>query len=113
MRPLTRPAPPTALAAAAEERARQQSAFERVRQVLTARWPAARVHLFGSVASGLSVRSNNDLDVCLEMEGVGDDQVGAGGKGSGRTLAWPTLGARGCAAFWGSALYDLYAQSAA
>lgn len=68
----------------AEEQQRQRKAFERVQEVLTARWPHARVHLFGSVANGLSVRSNNDLDVCLEMAEVGDDQVGWGcGPGRG------------------------------
>lgn len=52
-------------------------AFEAVRSLLQARYPGARVHLFGSVANGLSVRHNNDIDVCLELEDVqGDDQVG-------------------------------------
>ena len=36
-----------------------------------------RVELFGSVANGLSVRSSNDLDVCLHIEdtGTGDATV--------------------------------------
>ena len=50
-------------------------AFEWVKSLLQARYPGAGVHLFGSVANGLSVRHNNDIDVCLELEGV-DDQVG-------------------------------------
>lgn len=75
----------------AEEKQRQREAFARVREVLQARWPASRVHLFGSVANGLSVRSNNDLDVCLEMRDVGDDQVRGltGGGGGGHWGATP------------------------
>lgn len=61
----------------AEERATQQAAFDAVSSLLQARWPGARVHLFGSVANGLSVRHNNDIDVCLELEGIElDDTVG-------------------------------------
>lgn len=61
----------------AEERATQQAAFGAVSSLLQARWPGARVHLFGSVANGLSVRHNNDIDVCLELEGIElDDTVG-------------------------------------
>ena len=57
-------------------------AFESVRSLLQARWPGARVHLFGSVANGLSVRHNNDLDVCLELEELlEDEQVGWVGPG--------------------------------
>lgn len=59
---------------AAEHQA-QLDVFEGVKALLQARYPGARVHLFGSVANGLSVRHNNDIDVCLELEGV-DDQVG-------------------------------------
>jgi predicted nucleotidyltransferase len=46
-----------------------------VKSLLQARYPGAGVHLFGSVANGLSVRNNNDIDVCLELQGV-EDQVG-------------------------------------
>lgn len=59
---------------AAEHQA-QLDVFEGVKALLQARYPGARVHLFGSVANGLSVRHNNDIDVCLELEGV-DDQAG-------------------------------------
>lgn len=46
------------------------------------------MHLFGSVANGLSVRHNNDIDVCLELEDVaGEDQVGQGG-GVGWWFVW-------------------------
>lgn len=70
MEPAPSPPPP------AEERATQLQAFDAVRSLLQARFPGARVHLFGSVANGLSVRHNNDIDVCLELEEVaGDDQV--------------------------------------
>ena len=41
-----------------------------IRSLLQARYPGSRVHLFGSVANGLSVRHNNDIDVCLELEEV-------------------------------------------
>lgn len=62
-----------------EERATQVQAFEAVRSLLQARFPGARVHLFGSVANGLSVRHNNDIDVCLELEDVaGEDQAAKG-----------------------------------
>lgn len=68
----------SSLAPTPEEQQRQQAAFDRVRAVLLRRWPHARVHLFGSVANGLSVRSSNDLDVCLELPDVGDDQAAKG-----------------------------------
>lgn len=62
-----------------EERAQQVQAFEGVRSLLRARYPGARVHLFGSVANGLSVRHNNDIDVCLELESIqGEDTAGKG-----------------------------------
>ena len=60
--------------------------------LLQARWPGARVHLFGSVANGLSVRHNNDIDVCLELEGIElDDTVRAlqGSWGLGPCCYWP------------------------
>lgn len=68
----------------AEERTAQQGAFDTVRSLLQARWPGARVHLFGSVANGLSVRHNNDIDVCLELEDIApEDLVGGGWVGEG------------------------------
>lgn len=63
-----------------EERATQQAAFDAVSSLLQARWPGARVHLFGSVANGLSVRHNNDIDVCLELEGIELDDTAAKGE---------------------------------
>ncbi len=41
---------------------------------------APQVHLFGSVANGLSIRNNNDLDVCLEVAGAQLDSAGAKGE---------------------------------
>lgn len=38
-----------------------------VRGLLTARWPDARVHLFGSAANQLCIHRTNDIDVCLEV----------------------------------------------
>ena len=43
---------------------------ENSRQILTKRWPKAKVVLFGSFANGLSVKSSNDIDVCLIMDWV-------------------------------------------
>ena len=69
------PCAPCSVALPAEERATMMGAFESVRALLLARWPGARVHLFGSVANGLSVRHNNDLDVCLELAEVQQDDL--------------------------------------
>jgi len=40
-----------------------------------ARWPEARVHLFGSTASRLNLRHSNDLDVSLELLPEPEDKV--------------------------------------
>jgi predicted nucleotidyltransferase len=56
-----------------QERAAWATAFAAVREVLQARWPDARVVLFGSAANGLAVRGGNDIDVCLELDAAGDD----------------------------------------
>ena len=56
-----------------EERGRWLTSFEAVQQVLLSRWPHGRVVLFGSAANGLSVRSSNDIDVSLQIEGIEDD----------------------------------------
>ena len=92
---LTLAGTPPALAPRAEERAAQQRAFDAVRTLLQARWPGARVHLFGSVANGLSVRHNNDIDVCLELEHIAlDDQVGGWQGACGPLVMWSLAGAR-------------------
>jgi hypothetical protein len=41
---------------------------------------APQVHLFGSVANGLSIRNNNDLDVCLALPGEALDSAAAKGE---------------------------------
>lgn len=56
-----------------EERAAWQGAFQQVHDVLKRRWPECRVVLFGSAANGLSVRSSNDIDVCIQLDAVGSD----------------------------------------
>eukprot|EP00887_Chlorella_sp_A99_P002114 scaffold21.g2114.t1 len=56
------------------ERQQQMAAFGAVKATLLQRWPGARVHLFGSVANGLSVRHNNDIDVCLEIKLDGSEE---------------------------------------
>ena len=56
-----------------EDKGAWQRAFKQVKDVLQARWPEGRVVLFGSAANGLSVRSSNDIDVCLELDAVGAD----------------------------------------
>ena len=43
--------------------------------VLNARWPEGSVHLFGSTANCLSVTNNNDIDVCLELPELPDEQA--------------------------------------
>lgn len=51
-----------------------------VRGLLTKRWPEASVHLFGSAANQLCIHRTNDIDVCLEVPGVGlDDHEAKGG----------------------------------
>jgi hypothetical protein len=37
--------------------------------------PYLQVHLFGSWANGLSITSNNDIDVCLEIDDLPDEQA--------------------------------------
>lgn len=56
------------LAAPAQETQAQQRAFEGVRVIVQRRWPRARLELFGSAANGLSIGSNNDIDVCLVVD---------------------------------------------
>ena len=58
-----------------EEQQRQKEAFKRVRSVLLQQWSEAQVHLFGSTANCLSICNNNDIDVCLELPQVVQDQV--------------------------------------
>ena len=43
--------------------------------VLKARWPEGSVHLFGSTANCLSITNNNDIDVCLELPELPDEQA--------------------------------------
>lgn len=43
--------------------------------MLKARWPEGVVHLFGSTANCLAITNNNDIDVCLELPVLEDDQV--------------------------------------
>jgi DNA polymerase sigma len=58
-----------------QERLSWQRAFQMTRAALLSRWPGGRVVLFGSAANGLSVRSSNDIDVCLELDAVGIDDT--------------------------------------
>ncbi|GAX84867.1 hypothetical protein CEUSTIGMA_g12288.t1 [Chlamydomonas eustigma] len=57
-----------------EERRRHQATLEVVRALLIKEWPHAKVHLFGSAANGLSVRNSTDIDVCLEILDVEENQ---------------------------------------
>ena len=59
----------------AEEQHCQREAFQQVQAVMLKRWPDAQVHLFGSTANCLSICNNNDIDVCLELQGDVQDQV--------------------------------------
>ncbi|KAK9809730.1 hypothetical protein WJX73_000583 [Symbiochloris irregularis] len=47
-------------------------AFELVQAVLLARWPEAKVHVFGSSANNLSICNNNDVDMTLELQHLPD-----------------------------------------
>jgi DNA polymerase sigma len=67
------------LAPSAEQRQRQQQAWGSVQGLLQALWPDAGVHLFGSAANELDVGGSNDLDVCLEVEGVEETKEARGG----------------------------------
>lgn len=67
------------LAPSAEQRARQQQAWAAVQGLLQALWPQAGVHLFGSAANELDIGGSNDLDVCLELEGVDETKEARGG----------------------------------
>ena len=58
-----------------EEIKRHAKAFAMVKELLLERWPDAEVHLFGSTANGLSITGNNDLDICLEIPNLIDEQV--------------------------------------
>jgi hypothetical protein len=77
-----------------EERASQMRAFGLIRNALLARWPEGKVHLFGSVANGLSVRSSNDIDVCLELPTLGDEP---GDKGAVAEEIGAVMETIGCA----------------
>jgi DNA polymerase sigma len=63
----------------AEATAKQQAAFERLVGLLKQKWPEAKVSLFGSAASQLAVSGNNDIDVCLELDGVENTREAKGG----------------------------------
>jgi DNA polymerase sigma len=67
------------LAPSAEQRQRQQQAWGSVQGLLQALWPDASVHLFGSAANELDIGGSNDLDVCLELEGVEETKEARGG----------------------------------
>lgn len=56
-----------------EEHAAWIAAFNAVKHFLGNEWPNSEVVLFGSAANGLSVRQNNDIDVCIQI----DDLIGA------------------------------------
>ena len=43
--------------------------------MLKARWPEGSVHLFGSTANCLSITNNNDIDVCLELPELPEEQA--------------------------------------
>lgn len=62
----------------ADERGRWLASFEAVKGVLLTRWPQGRVVLFGSAANGLSVRSSNDIDISLLLDGIEDDVAAKG-----------------------------------
>lgn len=49
-------------------------------------WPSAQVHLFGSGANELDIGGNNDLDVCLELNELGDTKEERGESGAGWCL---------------------------
>lgn len=66
------------LAPTAAQRQRQQVAWESVSGLLQHLWPQGEVHLFGSAANGLDIGNNNDLDVCLEVEGVDETREARG-----------------------------------
>lgn len=57
-----------------EERQKQSRVFDLIHSLLTSAYPNCRVHLFGSAANGLSVRSSNDLDICMELPGCSDNE---------------------------------------
>jgi len=52
-----------------------QALCVQVASVLKARWPEGSVHLFGSTANCLSITNNNDIDVCLELPELPDEQA--------------------------------------
>jgi DNA polymerase sigma len=67
------------LAPSVEQRQRQRQAWGSVQGLLQALWPDAGVHLFGSGANELDIGGSNDLDVCLELEGVEETKEARGG----------------------------------
>jgi DNA polymerase sigma len=70
------------LSATPEQQQRQLAAWQAVTGLLERLWPEGQVHLFGSAANGLGVGNNNDLDVCLELQEVGDTREERGERPS-------------------------------
>lgn len=50
-----------------EERAKQRC-FRTVQKILLKKWPKSQLCVFGSSANGFSIRKNNDIDFCLDID---------------------------------------------
>ncbi|GLC48346.1 hypothetical protein PLESTB_000086200 [Pleodorina starrii] len=53
-----------------DELAAHQAALTAVSKLVGSRWPAVKVHLFGSAANGLSIAGSNEIDITLEVPGM-------------------------------------------
>ncbi|GFR49068.1 hypothetical protein Agub_g11094, partial [Astrephomene gubernaculifera] len=87
----------------AEELEAHQTALHAVRQLVEARWPDVKVHLFGSAANGLCIAGANEIDITLEVpDMVWDDhaakaamvselgELATGGRSTAAAAAAPT-----------------------
>eukprot|EP00884_Botryococcus_braunii_P014851 jgi/Botrbrau1/23367/Bobra.0051s0020.1 len=52
-----------------------KATFEAVKSILHTKWPHANVHLFGSTANGMALAMGNDIDVCIEILDLPDEQA--------------------------------------
>jgi hypothetical protein len=83
--------------------------FLRLKKILEARYPGSTLHLFGSVANGLCLTANNDLDVTLMVSNAELARAAA----SRRAAVSSAAQHRSAAAVAGAAAAAVMAESAA
>lgn len=76
----------------------RRDAFEGVASLLRAKFPGCGVSVFGSAANALGIRDNNDIDMSMSLEGLGDTrEVKGGSEGMRNAPSAPPCGACGVA----------------